>query len=384
MANINIQTSETNNFRDVSKAISFFSVGTTVVMVIPDGQRVFFEQGRPSLFPKNSSEVYAGSGSIFFNMSNGTISGKDESSDDFVPVIPTTGQFRAVTFALNTDSELVSFSGSSGSESVVRSGVLNANETYLGTQPVLTTKLFTVILSSSDGTTLEDIESDCVFSYLNSLSANPLASSIEFTGDPLVIRETVLNDLFVSATSYQTPKTSLKAGDTAVFERTVGLAVEEYPVTITGVTSGANFDTVSFTPALVSPHILELKPNVRVTSPTVYNLNRALYQRNRRLVFDSGWIQVVLGANGILQTNLKDPVSSSAIVVWSNTKDSSTVIVVQNSFKSDTSKIGVQLFPEGGGQGTVSYHIGTNGVFYNLETSSLVMGGFIRIFLREI
>lgn len=384
MANINIQTSEQNSLRGVSNSISFFPVGNSLVMSIPEGQRVFFEQGRPSLFPKSSSGDYSGGGSVFFNFVNGEVSGKDESSDNFIPSIPATGQFRAITFALNQNSQLVSFSGTSGTQVQVTDGVLSSDPVYLGTQPIQTTKLFTVVLSSTDGVSLNDIDEGLIFSYLNSLSSNPVSEEISYTGQSLTVKEAVLNDLFVGATSYQTSRTSLKAGDTVVIERTVGLALEEYPVTITGVTNGATNDTVSFSPALVSQHILELKPSVRVESPTAYNLNRALFQRNKRLVFDSGWIQVVLNSNGIVQTNIPDPLSVVPLVVWNSTKDSSNVTVLLNSFRSSTSKIGIQLFPEGGGQGTISYHIGENGVFYNFETSSLVLGGFIRIFLREI
>lgn len=383
MANINFQTEQPNNYRDSSQSVSLLPNGTSIVMNIPEGCRVFFEQGRPTLFPKNVSGSYAGSGSVLFNFVNGVITGKDESSDNFVPVVPPTGQFQAMTFAVNSESELVSFFGSSGTIAQVRNGVLGGSLTYVGSQPIQTTKLFTVILSSSDGTTLNTIEQPLIFSYLNSLSSNPPSSNVSYTGSEIVIRESILYDLFSGDSSYQTPRTSLKAGDTAIIERTLGLALEEYPVTITGVVSGANYDTVSFTPSLTAQHILELKPSVRATNPTVYSLDRALFQRHRRTVYDSGWVQVVLGSNGIFQTGLPDPLGCTPLVVWNSTKDSSEVTVLLNSFRSDSSRVGVQIYPDGGGQGTVAYHIGATGVFYNLETSALVSSGFIRVFLRE-
>lgn len=384
MANISIASSDTNNIRNVGNAISLIPQGSVLTLVIPEGQRIFFEQGVPSLFPKNSSGVFAGSGSVALNFQNGVISGKDQASPGFSPVIPSTNQFVAMTVALNRSNELITFSGSSGTETQVKNGVLSGNLSYLGVQPLNTMKLFTVILTSANGTDLSAIRNDLIFSYLNSFSCNPQSTRVVYTGDSLTIREAILFDMFVGASSYQTSRTSVRVGDTIVLERTVGFLVEEYSVTVTGVSNGTNNDTVSFSPPIGVPFILELKPTARVTSPSVYNLNRALFQKNRKLVYDSGWIQVVLGSSSTIPIPVTEPLSYIPMIVWNSTKDSANATIISNSFRSDSSRIGVQLFPEGSGIGTLFYRIGSEGVFYNFETSSLVSGGFIRIFLREV
>jgi hypothetical protein len=404
MANISVQTENKNNFRDLSQSVAILAEGTKLNLIVPENFRVFFEQGVPSLFPKNSSNNYSGGGSVFIDFQTGFITGKDEQSINFAPLIPATGQYLACTAALNRDSELVFFYGNQGLLMQVRNGVLAGSSTYLGDQPLNTIKIFTVIITSSDGVSLSDISNSLIFSYLNSLNINVPASRVSYsalnlnsffdgleaptTNTETIIKEPFLTDVFSGGDQYQTSRTSVKVGDSIVIERWLNNLLQEYPVTVTAVTNGPNNDTVTFSPALTAPHILELRPLARVEVPPVYNLPRALYQKNRRMLFDSGWIPVVLGSNSILSTKeqgwLPDPVSSVPLVVWAATKDSADVVVLSDSSQSDSLRIGVQLTLNGNGLGVFGYSIGTNGVFYNLETSQLVGGGFIRIFLREV
>jgi len=162
--------------------------------------------------------------------------------------------------------------------------------------------------------------------------------------------------------------------------------IQATTVTVTNVTNGLLNDTVEFTPQLTTPHILELRPLAKVTNPTVNNLSLGLYQKNRRMVFDSGWITVSLGSTGSFSTAdqgwVCDPINTKPMIVWNSTKDSNNVIVLSDSFRSDAGqRIGVQTNI---GASFIRYEIGPSGVFYNLETSQLVTDGFIRIFLREV
>jgi hypothetical protein len=401
MSNINVLSTDKNNFRDLSKGISFDADGTRIRIFVSEGFRIFFEQGVPSIFPKNSSGDYSGGGIVVLNFQNGSITGVDEGSLNFTPVIPSTATYVAVTVALNRNSELVVFKGNEGSLADVSSGVLDSSLNYLGNQPIDTIKLFTVLLTSSDGLNLSNISKNLIFSYLNCLNFNVPASRVSYTAfgttanflnneisstTDTIIKEPFLTDVFSGSNQYQTSRTSVKIGDVIDIERTLNNQVQVTTVTVTNVITGALNDTVEFTPVLTTPHILELKPLARIIAPPVYNLSRGLYQKNRRMVFDSGWITVALGSTGSFSTAdqgwVCDPINTKPLIVWNSVKDSNNVIVLSDSFRSDANqRIGVQTNIA---SSFIRYEIAPSGVFYNLETSQLVTDGFIRIFLREV
>jgi len=401
MSNINVLSTDKNNFRDLGKGASFFAEDNQVKIFIPSDFRIFFEQGNPSLFPKDSSGNYSGGGVIILNFQNGSITGKDDASPNFTPVIPSPAVYVAVTVAINRNSELLIFKGAEGSLSDVINGVLNSSTTYVGKQPVNTIRIFTVVLTSTDGVNVSSISKDLIFSYLNCLNFNIPASRVNYTAfgttaafanntisttTDTIIKEPFLNDVFSGATQYQTSRTSVKVGDTIEIERVLNNQIQATTVTVTNVTNGLLNDTVEFTPQLTTPHILELRPLAKVTNPTVNNLSLGLYQKNRRMVFDSGWITVSLGSTGSFSTAdqgwVCDPINTKPMIVWNSTKDSNNVIVLSDSFRSDAGqRIGVQTNI---GASFIRYEIGPSGVFYNLETSQLVTDGFIRIFLREV
>lgn len=404
MANISVIGENKNNFRDLSASPTILAQGTKINILVPENARVFFEQGNPTLFPKTSAGAYSGGGAVFINFQTGAITGKDEASVDFSPQIPASGQYIACTAALNRSSELVFFYGSQGTQSQVQSGVLSGDSTYIGSQPVDTLKIFTVLLTSANGTSLSSISNSMVYSYLNSLNVNIPANRVKYTALNLnsvyngiaaltvnsdtIIREPFLTDVFAGGNQYQTSRTSVKAGDSITIERWVNGILQESSVTVTSVTNGALNDTVTFTPALAGPHILELRPKARITNPTVYNLPRGLYQKNRRMVYDSGWIPVAVGTEGTLNTNeqnwIADPTGCIPMAVWAATKDSASVVVLPPAFVSDSARIGLQVTLNGSGYGALTYYIGPDGVFYDLENSQLVASGYIRIFLREV
>lgn len=404
MANISVLSENKNNFRDLSPSPTLFAQGTKINLLIPENSRVFFEQGSPTLFPKSSSGNYSGGGTVFIDFQTGAITGKDESSPNFTTQIPSSGQHIACTAALNRSSELVLFYGTQGTLTQVQNGVLSGNLTYLGNQPIDTLKVFTVILTSTNGVNLSSISNSLVFSYLNSLNINVPASRVSYTGlsvnsiyngtsavsvnTDTIIREPFLTDVFPGANQYQTARTSAKVGDSIVLERWVNGILQELSVTVTAVTNGANNDTVTFNPAVGGPHLLELRPKARVTVPPVYNLPRALYQKTQRMVYDSGWIPVVTGEEANLQIKeqnwISDPIGCVPMVVWAATKDSSSVVVLSDAFFSDSLKVGVQMSFDATGFGVLKYSVGSDGVFYNLDTALLVTTGFIRIFLREV
>ena len=402
MANISVLSADNNNFRNLGTDVSYSCLNTSLRIFIPENFRIFFEQGNPSLFPKDTTGQYAGGGVVFIDFQSGMISGKDEASLDFTPVKPSADKCVAVSVALDRSSELVFFNGLEDSLSAVNTGVLNGSVEYLGVQPVNTIKLFTVFLTSSDGINISSITDDKVVSYLGNLNLNIPANRVVYSAlgttagseDGLflessvetIIKEPFLTDIFSGDNKYLTSRTSVKAGDNLQIERTVGGQLQKTSVVVTKVTNGELNDTVEFSPALTTPHILELRPQARVVNPSVYNLTRGLYQKNRRMVYDSGWITVALGSTGnlstVTQTWVPDPINLSPLIVWNSIKNSNNVVVLTDPFRSDGGRrIGVQIAVK---PAAVSYEIGSSGVFYNFETSQLVTTGFIRIFLREV
>jgi hypothetical protein len=402
MANISVLSTDKNNFRNLGNSIYYSPFNNSLRIFVPENFRIFFEQGAPSLFPKNSEGNYAGGGTVLINFQTGEITGKDEASSDFTPVIPSQDNFVAVTVALDRNSELTFFKGSEGSLSVVRSGVLSGSSVYLGVPPVNSIKLFTVLLTSSNGVDVSTVTDDKVISYLGNLNLNVPSDRVLYsalgttTGSDdgiflnssteTIIKEPFLTDIFAGDNKYLTSRTSVKVGDTLQIERIVGSTLQKTQVVVTNVIKGVSNDTVEFSPALTTPHILELRPKARVVNPTVNNLTRGLYQKNRRMVFDSGWITVSLGSTAnlstVTQTWVPDPINLRPFVVWNSIKNSNNVIVLSDPFRSDGGqRIGVQLTVR---PSSISYEIGSSGVFYNLETSQLVTTGFIRIFLREV
>lgn len=114
---------------------------------------------RPSIFPKTGGGLYNHADTVL-NFSDGKITGGDQVSPDFTPVIPASGQAVVACVSLTSNDELVVSYGTQGTRVQCFDGIYNQKASGAGAVVVEdnTKPICFVVITSSNGTSIKDIE----------------------------------------------------------------------------------------------------------------------------------------------------------------------------------------------------------------------------------
>lgn len=141
-------------------------VSKNVLRIQPSQLKVSVPRGfsyglnnRPSIFPKTGGELY-NHADTDLNFDTGVISGGDQFSPDFTPVIPSSGQAIVACVSLTSGDDLVVSYGTQGTRGQCFDGVYSQKQTGSGSVNVALNSIpiCFVIVTSSNGTTVKNIE----------------------------------------------------------------------------------------------------------------------------------------------------------------------------------------------------------------------------------
>lgn len=146
-----------------------YKSSTAVVSIKPSQQEpprarlfTYVNNGRPSIFPKSSAGKYNGdAGDTTIDFNSGAIGGSDESSPDFIPVIPSASNAIVASIALAVNDELVVTYGSQGSREECLDGIKNQSTSGAGSISYTNgTRLiaFALLVSASDGLSISELD----------------------------------------------------------------------------------------------------------------------------------------------------------------------------------------------------------------------------------
>lgn len=114
---------------------------------------------RPSIFPKTGGGLYNHADTVL-NFSDGKITGGDQVSPDFTPVVPASGQAVVACVSLTSNDELVVSFGTQGTRVQCFDGIYNQKTSGVGAVVIEdnTKPICFVVITSSNGTSIKDVE----------------------------------------------------------------------------------------------------------------------------------------------------------------------------------------------------------------------------------
>lgn len=386
MANLNVLNTQNSLPKDApSDAYSFVLNGASVQILC---NRDFFENDNRTLFPATAGGVFnSTNSSVSMNFQNGQISGADGFSSAFFPAVPAAGQARAATVYVDLDNKLHVIYGGSDTVSNCQNGILSGDATITGNIPLGIIRLFTVVLTSADGISLDDISDSLFYVFYNNLGVVKESKKVRYV-DPNVsiLQKNHRIEYFAASqhtgdTSFLTTKTMFQNGDSLSLIKTVGGTDVSVSVTVTGISYGTQ-DQVSFTPALPSDFTTDVVP--RAVKYVISDLDSNMASFSDNPVYDSGWIAVAPGASGTLTHTVNKVLNGVPTVYFNQTAVDTNVKIIPNGFVSGVVQLGVWVSLESSGQNTVFYKCGGNGIYFDFESNSVVTTGFIRIIFRRL
>lgn len=345
----------------------------------------FFETGLIANYPPTAGGDYntAATTKVSINFQTGSITGPDLLSVAFTPSIPTAGQAKCATvYITRTNALRVVYGFNQGTLSTVVDGLIAGNPDYIGQVSVGSIRLFSVILTSTNGTSIDNILESNFYSFLATGATAVQSAETLFSDTNLTLVEPLLSTSFNGGTTLNLYKTQLKRGDSINIVKTVTGVDTTESKTVTNVAPGASFDVVTFTPPLIND--MQVDNGARVVRTSVPDVDTAAVISLRQFGFDSGWLPVLAGNSGTLLHTENKSFSGYPIVYYNSTASSSNAKLIQNGFVSGVSRIGVWVYLENTGKNTIKYVVGNQGLYYDFNTNTLITNGFIRIILRKL
>lgn len=381
MANIRLNnTTNSLNVENGIYPIQFLLNGQSVDIFSQRAEKaLFFENGAMSNFPADVSGNYVG-GKVSVNFQTGAVSGADAYSGNFAPIIPSANNYRLATVYIDRDNRLrVSYSlNNFASYSTLFDGFVSGSRTAFGALPEGIIQLFSVILTSTNGTTVSNLLDANFFSRVPNFGALLRMKDVRHTDTNFDRVEYLSADAFSGDGSVKVKKTLMKVGEAFVLERQVGTNILPEYKTVTNIVYGAVYDEVFFTPVVIYDNTLDLAPRIRKVAS---DLSSAMGGYEQNVVYDSGWIFVSSGSSGALFHTLNRTFNGLAVVYFSPTIASSNIRLIPHGYISTTNQVGVWVSQEGSGHNSISYEVGRNGVYFDYEANVLRTTGYIRIVL---
>lgn len=120
---------------------------------------LYINKGTPSRFPLNAGGEFT-HGDTFLNFQTGAVTGADETTPAFTPVIPTAGQWVVATVSLQGDDNLNVSYGNPGTRAECFQAIANARTSGNGSValPSQMMRLAFVVLGSADGANITELD----------------------------------------------------------------------------------------------------------------------------------------------------------------------------------------------------------------------------------
>lgn len=121
----------------------------------------YVNKALPSIFPKDSGGDYnGGAGDTFLNFTTGAITGADEISSDFAPVIPSSGTSLVATVSMAPNDELQVVFGVEGTRDQCLAGIKSMKSAGAGSVDFAanTKPIAFVLLTSADGANITELD----------------------------------------------------------------------------------------------------------------------------------------------------------------------------------------------------------------------------------
>lgn len=390
MANLNLQNQQNNlTFGgQARKPLKFFLTGTSVQIANSRNysqQMTFFDNGNPTLFPANGSGQYNSSATTptLVNFQTGAITGADAYSGSFVPTIPAANQYVAASVFIKPSSALgVVYSPSNSSLSALQALVLANDSTVVGLIPTGSIRLFTVILTSTNGTTVSTLSEGNFYQFLGNYNTVPSSGSVLYNDNDTSLIEYFLSDAFAGDTTFLVYKTMLKVGDTITCDHIVASELTTEIKTVTDITTSPTFDTITFSPPFVQNFTLDGRP--RAIKSVFDDANTSARAHFGNILADSGWIFVSSGDSGDVPLTINKHLNGIPVVYFNTTASNTAVKQIPNGFIANVNQIGVWVYGESSGFNSLTYQVGNQGVYFDFTTNTLQTAGYIRVILKKM